>query len=238
MSKTIFITDAMSTVGLAFCRRFLMEGHRVIAAGLQTEKAEELTDEFGVAILAFNLDISNHTAVSSVYNTLPKNWEQIDVLINNAEVTLGDDVPWDVNLSDLDRIVATNVSSLIHVTRAILPKMVERNYGTIINLGSTLGTYPAAGNNIYGASKAFVKHFSLSLRTELVGTNIHVTDLEPGPSNTDENKLLSPDKRKHRDASNLGKSALSADDIAQTATWIVSLPEHVNINLIEITPTQ
>ena len=135
-------------------------------------------------------------------------------------------------------MVATNISGLIHVTRAILPGMVERNDGIILNLGSTAGEYPYPGGHVYGASKAFVRQFSLNLRADLVGKNIRVTDIEPGMvSGSEFSKIRFGGDESKAAAVYAGTQSLTPEDIAETAAWIISLPRHMNINRIEMMPT-
>jgi 3-hydroxy acid dehydrogenase/malonic semialdehyde reductase len=238
MQQTILVTGATAGFGAAFARRFVKDGHRVIATGRRTERLEGLAKELGEALLAVPLDVTDAAAVAGFIDALPADWREIDVLVNNAGLALGLGPAWEADLADWDRMVATNVTGLIHVTRAVLPGMVARNRGTILNLGSVAGTYPYPGGQVYGGTKAFVEQFSLNLRADLVGRNIRVTNIEPGLVGGSEFSQVrfGGDAQK---AANVyaGTTPLSPEDIAETASWIVGLPAHMNINRIEMMPT-
>jgi 3-hydroxy acid dehydrogenase/malonic semialdehyde reductase len=238
MQHTILITGATAGFGAAFARRFVADGHRVIATGRRAERLEALAAELGDAVLPMKLDVTDAAAVAGFIETLPETWRAIDVLINNAGLALGLSPAWEAKLEDWDRMIATNVTGLMHVTRAVLPGMVERNAGTIINLGSVAGSYAYPGGHVYGASKAFVKQFSLNLRADLAGKNIRVTDLEPGLVGGSEfSQVRFAGDQAKADAVYAGTTPLNPDDIAEAAAWIVSLPPHVNINRLEMMPT-
>jgi len=238
MQQTILITGATAGFGAAFARRFVTDGHRVIATGRRVERLEGLAKELGAALLAVPLDVTDTAAVAGFIDALPADWREIDVLVNNAGLALGLGPAWEADLADWDRMVATNISGLIHMTRCVLPGMVARNRGTILNLGSVAGTYPYPGGHVYGGTKAFVEQFSLNLRADLVGKNIRVTSIEPGLVGGSEFSQVrfGGDAQK---AANVyaGTTPLSPEDIAETASWIVSLPAHMNINRIEMMPT-
>jgi 3-hydroxy acid dehydrogenase/malonic semialdehyde reductase len=237
MQQTILVTGATAGFGAAFARRFVKDGHRVIATGRRVERLEGLATELGAALLAVPLDVTDTAAVAGFVDALPADWREIDVLVNNAGLALGLGPAWDADLADWDRMVATNISGLIHMTRCILPGMVARNRGTILNLGSVAGTYPYPGGHVYGGTKAFVEQFSLNLRADLVGKNIRVTNIEPGLVGGSEFSQV----RFHGDeqkAANVyaGTTPLSPEDIAEAASWIIGLPAHMNINRIEMMP--
>jgi 3-hydroxy acid dehydrogenase/malonic semialdehyde reductase len=238
MTHTILITGATAGFGAAFARRFIAEGHRVIATGRRVERLADLAAELGENLLPAKLDVTDSDAVAGFLETIPESWRNIDVLINNAGLALGLSPAWEAKLSDWDTMIATNISGLIHVTRAILPGMVERNSGTIINLGSVAGTYPYPGGHVYGGTKAFVEQFSLNLRADLVGKNIRVTSIEPGMVGGSEfSKIRFGGDESKAAAVYAGTTSLSPEDIAETAAWIVSLPAHMNVNRIELMPT-
>jgi len=160
------------------------------------------------------------------------------VLVNNAGLALGLSPAWEAELSDWDQMIATNVSGLVHLTRAVLPQMVARNDGLVINLGSVAGDYPYPGGHVYGATKAFVLQFSLNLRADLAGLNVRVTDIEPGMVTGSEfSKVRFGGDESKAAAVYAGTQSLTPEDIAETAAWLVSLPPHVNINRIELMPT-
>jgi 3-hydroxy acid dehydrogenase/malonic semialdehyde reductase len=236
--KTILVTGATAGFGAAFARRFVKDGHRVIATGRRTERLAALAAELGDNLLPLALDVTDSAAVAAFPASLPEAWRQIDVLVNNAGLALGLSPAWEADLSDWDTMIATNITGLIHMTRAILPQMVERDDGIIINLGSVAGEYPYPGGHVYGGTKAFVQQFSLNLRADLVGKNVRVTDIEPGMVGGSEFSKVRFGGDETRAASvYAGITPLSPDDIAETAAWLISLPRHMNINRIEMMPT-
>ena len=236
--KTILVTGATAGFGATIARRFVRDGHRVIATGRRAERLQELAAELGDKLLPVALDVTDATAVTGFVDSLPEAWRRIDVLINNAGLALGLSPAWEADLAEWDTMIATNISGLVHMTRAILPQMVARDEGTILNLGSVAGEYPYPGGHVYGATKAFVRQFSLNLRADLVGRNVRVTDIEPGLCGGSEFSQV----RFHGDEAKAaavyaGTTPLTPDDIAEAASWIVSLPKHMNINRIEMMPT-
>ncbi len=236
--KTILITGATAGFGAAFARRFIRDGHRVIATGRRVERLQGLAAELGENLLPLALDVTDKQAIAAFPAALPEGWTQIDVLVNNAGLALGLSPAWQADLEDWDTMIATNVTGLVHMTRAILPQMVARNDGIILNLGSVAGVYPYPGGHVYGGTKAFVQQFSLNLRADLVGRNIRVTDIEPGMAGGSEFSLVrfSGDQSRAESVYQ-GITPLNPDDIAETAAWLISLPQHMNINRIEMMPT-
>ena len=188
-------------------------------------------------MLPIVLDVTDGPGVAALPESLPAGWQEVDVLVNNAGLAQGLDPAQRAKLSDWDTVVAANVTGLIHVTRAILPGMVARDRGHIINIGSVAGHYPYPGGHVYGASKAFVTQFSLNLRADLVGTNVHVTDLQPGLVGGTEFSMVRLGDPARVAAIYKGTTPLTPEDIAEAVAWIVGLPEHVNINQLEIMPT-
>jgi len=236
--KTILVTGATSGFGEAFARRFIRDGHRVIATGRRQARLEVLAEALGPNLYAAPLDMTDSAAVAAFVSALPENWRRIDVLVNNAGLALGLSPAWEAAPQDWDQMIATNVTGLVHMTRAVLPGMVERNDGIILNLGSTAGAYAYPGAHVYGATKAFVRQFSLNLRADLVGRNVRVTDIEPGlVTGSEFSKVRFGGDEAAAAAVYAGTQPLTAGDIAETASWIVSLPAHVNINRIEMMPT-
>ncbi|WP_036288804.1 SDR family oxidoreductase [Methylocystis sp. ATCC 49242] len=236
--KTILVTGATSGFGAAFARRFVKDGHRVIATGRRAERLAELASDVGGNLFTAKLDVTDLSAITDFLAALPEGWRDIDVLVNNAGLALGLSPAWEASPEDWDTMIATNISGLVHMTRAILPGMVARNDGIILNIGSTAGEYPYPGAHVYGATKAFVRQFSLNLRADLVGRNIRVTDIEPGlVSGSEFSKVRFGGDDAKAAAVYEGTQPLTAEDIAETASWIVSLPHHVNINRIEMMPT-
>jgi 3-hydroxy acid dehydrogenase/malonic semialdehyde reductase len=236
--KIILVTGATAGFGAAFARRFIADGNRVIATGRRIERLADLAKELGPNLLPAALDVTDPKAVAGFLETLPEAWRTIDVLVNNAGLALGLSPAWEAKLEDWDTMIATNITGLIHVTRAILPGMVERNDGIILNLGSVAGTYPYPGGHVYGGTKAFVEQFSLNLRADLVGKNIRVTAIEPGMCSGSEfsEVRFGGDKDKAA-AVYAGTQSLTPDDIAETASWLINLPAHMNVNKIEMMPT-
>jgi 3-hydroxy acid dehydrogenase/malonic semialdehyde reductase len=238
MPLTILITGASAGFGAAMARRFVRDKHRVIAAARRTDRLEGLKADLGEALLPLPLDVTDAKAVAALPDSLPSGWREVDVLVNNAGLAVGLDPAHKAKAAGWDQMVAVNVSGVLHMTHALLPGMVARNRGHVINLGSTAGTYPYPGGHVYGASKAFVTQFSLNLRADLVGTGVRVTDLEPGLVGGTEFSV----NRFGGDAARAaqvyaGTVALTADDIAEAAAWVVGLPAHMNINRMEIMPT-
>jgi 3-hydroxy acid dehydrogenase/malonic semialdehyde reductase len=182
--------------------------------------------------------VTDADAVAALPGSLPEGWRVVDVLVNNAGLALGLDPAFRAQIGDWDKMVATDVTGLMHVTHALLPGMVERDQGIIINLGSTAGSYPYPGGHIYGAAKAFVAQFSLNLRADLVGTNVRVTNLEPGLVGGSEfSKVRFGGDAQKAAAVYAGTQPLMPDDIAEAVAWLVGLPPHVNINRMEMMPT-
>jgi 3-hydroxy acid dehydrogenase/malonic semialdehyde reductase len=235
--KTVFVTGASAGFGAAITRRFVAEGARVVAAARSADKLAALASELGEAVLPVVLDVQDAEAVTSVIDALPDEWGQVDVLVNNAGLAKGLEPAHRAQLADWDQMIATNVTGLVHVTRALLPGMVERGRGHVINIGSIAGTYPYPGGNVYGATKAFVHQFSLNLRSDLHGTGVRVTNIEPGMvGGTDFSKVrFDGDEAK---AGNVyaGTTPLTAEDVAESVHWASAQPPHVNVNVIEIMP--
>jgi len=238
MAFTAFVTGASAGFGAAITRRLVADGHRVIAAGRRAERLQALAAELGPNVLPFTLDVTDAASVAALPESLPVGWQDVDVLINNAGLALGLDPAFKASISDWDTMVATNVTGLLHMTRALLPGMVARDRGHVINLSSTAAIYPYPGGHVYGASKAFVTQFSLNLRADLVGTGVRVTDLEPGLVGGTEFSTT----RFHGDSGRAaavyaGTTPLSPEDIAEAVSWVLGLPAHVNINRLEMMPT-
>ncbi|MBM2883305.1 SDR family NAD(P)-dependent oxidoreductase [Chromobacterium phragmitis] len=235
---TILITGASSGIGAACARKFAEEGHSLILLARRQERLQALKKFLSVPVHLICQDVADAAMLSRELSNLPERFQGIDVLINCAGVTLGDSAP---HLSDLDqwqRMVDTNINGLIACTRLVLPGMVQRNRGLIINIGSTAGSYPRPGNAIYCASKAFSKQFSLALRADLAGSAIRVTSIEPGTVKDTELAL----GRLDGDVEALRRQQMPYDyllprDVAETAWWISRLPGRVNINRVDMMAT-
>ena len=238
MSLTIFVTGATAGFGAAITRRFVRDGHRVIAAGRRADRLDALRAELGEAVLPFPLDVTDGAAAAALPGSLPDGWREVDVLVNNAGLARGVATAQQADLADWDIMVATNITGVIRLTHALLPGMVARDCGHVVNISSTAASFPYPGGNVYGASKAFVTHFSANLKADLVGTGVRVTDVEPGLVGGSEFSTV----RFGGDASKAaavyaGTTPLSPEDIAETVAWVVALPAHVNINRVEMMPT-
>jgi 3-hydroxy acid dehydrogenase/malonic semialdehyde reductase len=233
----VFVTGASAGFGAAIARAFVKGGHRVVATARRKDRLQSLADELGEALLPLELDVRERGAVEAVPDSLPAEFAAVDVLVNNAGLALGLEPAQRASLDDWQTMIDTNCTGLVTVTRALLPGMVERNRGHIFNLGSTAGNYPYAGGNVYGATKAFVRQFSLNLRADLAGTALRVTDIEPGLCGGTE---FSSVRFKGDDAkaANVYQNVepLTPEDIADSIYWIATRPAHVNVNAIEIMP--
>jgi 3-hydroxy acid dehydrogenase/malonic semialdehyde reductase len=234
---TVFVTGASSGFGAAVARRFATAGARIVAAARRAERLKDLSAELGPRVLPVTLDVRDRSAVAETVATLPQEFARVDVLVNNAGLALGLNPAQDADLDDWDQMIDTNCKGLVYCTRAILPGMVARRRGHVINLGSVAGDYPYPGGNVYGGTKAFVRQFSLNLRSDLHGTGVRVTCVEPGMADTEFSTVrFSGDKAK-ADAVYAGMQPMTADDIAESIFWAATLPEHVNVNTIELMAT-
>lgn len=234
----IFVTGASAGFGSAIARRFVAEGHRVVATARRLDRLDALRDELGAAsLLPVQLDVRDRAAVEACVAALPAPFAEIDVLVNNAGLALGLDPAQSASLDDWDQMVDTNCKGLLYCTRALLPGMVARGRGHVVNLGSTAGEWPYPGGNTYGATKAFVRQFSMNLRADLVGTGVRATDIEPGLCGGTEfsNVRFKGDDAKAA-AMYANANPLTAEDIAETVYWVVSRPAHVNINIVQLMP--
>lgn len=233
----VLVTGASAGFGAAIARRFVASGSSVILAARRRDRLAALGDELGASAHVIELDVRDRAAVASAIAELPPHWSEIDLLVNNAGLALGLEPAQRASLDDWETMVDTNVKGLMSVTHAVLPGMVARGRGHIINLGSTAGEWPYAGGNVYGATKAFVRQFSLNLRADLAGTPIRVSNVEPGLCGGTEfsNVRFSGDDAR---AAKLYENAspLTAEDIAETVHWIASCPPHMNVNTISLMP--
>jgi 3-hydroxy acid dehydrogenase / malonic semialdehyde reductase len=234
---TVFVTGASSGFGASVARRFAADGTRVVVSARRTDRLTDLAAELGASVHAVELDVTDPEAITRVVADLPDEFADIDVLVNNAGLALGLEPAQRADLEDWDRMIDTNCKGLVHVTRAVLPGMVERGGGHVVNLGSVAGTYPYPGGNAYGATKAFVHQFSLNLRSDLHGTGIRVTSIEPGMADTEFSAVRFSGDETKADAVYEGMRPLTADDVADTIHWAATRPAHVNINVIELMPT-
>lgn len=231
------VTGASSGFGEAISRQLVSAGHKVIGTGRRAERLAALGDELGDSFLPLVFDVQDKTATQAAIAGLPAAWQEVDLLVNNAGLALGLEPAHKADLEDWEQMIATNIRGLTLLTRLLLPGMVARNRGHVVNIGSIAGTYPYPGGNVYGATKAFVKQFSLNLRADLAGTAIRVTNVEPGLCGGTEFSNV----RFHGDDAKAatvyqGVQAIQPEDIANTVLWVSQQPAHVNINSIEIMP--
>ncbi len=231
------VTGASSGFGEAISRQLVSAGHKVIGTGRRAERLAALGDELGDSFLPLVFDVQDKTATQAAIAGLPAAWQEVDLLVNNAGLALGLEPAHKADLEDWEQMIATNISGLTLLTRLLLPGMVARNRGHVVNIGSIAGTYPYPGGNVYGATKAFVKQFSLNLRADLAGTAIRVTNVEPGLCGGTEfsNVRFHGDDVKAATVYQ-GVQAIQPEDIANTVLWVSQQPAHVNINSIEIMP--
>jgi 3-hydroxy acid dehydrogenase/malonic semialdehyde reductase len=236
-SRTVFVTGASAGFGEAIARRFAADGARVVVSARRSDRITELAKELGHDVLPLTLDVRDRAAVADAVSGLPPEFAAIDVLVNNAGLALGLEPAYAASLDDWDAMIDTNCKGLAYCTRAVLPGMVQRGHGHVINLGSIAGTYPYPGGNVYGATKAFVHQFSLDLRSDLQGTGVRVTSVEPGLSGGTEFSVVrfGGDQAKAGQVYE-GVHPLEAGDVAEAVHWAASLPSHVNINVIEMMP--
>jgi serine 3-dehydrogenase len=235
MTKTILITGATAGIGAASARRFAAGGWRVIATGRRGDRLRALADELGEACLPLELDVRDLAAAAQLAALSPP-WGEVDLLLNNAGLAPPMEPLQDAELEPQLNVIQTNISGLVALTRALLPKLIERQ-GAVINLSSVAATYPYRGGAVYGASKAFVRQFSLDLRCDLAGTGVRVTSIEPGMAETEFTIVRTGGDKEASDKLYANMDPMTADDLAETIWWIATLPPHVNVNTIELMPT-
>jgi 3-hydroxy acid dehydrogenase / malonic semialdehyde reductase len=234
----ILITGATAGFGLAIARRFGGESNRIIAVGRRKDRLDALVKEFGPnAVHPIVLDVRDRAGVASAVAALPPDLAAIDLLVNNAGLALGLSPAYQASLDDWDTMVDTNIKGLMYMTRAVLPGMVERDRGHIVNLGSIAGAHSYPGGNAYGGTKAFVRQFSMNLRADLLGSRVRVTSVEPGMVGGSEFSLVrfGGDKEKVEKLYK-GADPLTPEDVAEAVYWVATLPARVNINIIEMMP--
>jgi len=235
MAKTVFITGATAGIGAAAARRFAGAGWKVVGTGRRAERLDALAAELGDAFHPLVLDMRDSDAMPAALDSLPPGFAEIDALINNAGLALGTAPAQDGDLDQWREVIDTNVVGLVALTRALLPKLIERK-GAILNLSSVAATYPYRGGSIYAGTKAFVRQFSLGLRSDLHGTGVRVTSIEPGMVETEFTLVRTGGDRAASDSLYRGADPMTAGDIAETLFWIAALPTHLNINAIEMMP--
>ncbi|MGT2784012.1 SDR family oxidoreductase [Streptococcus merionis] len=237
MPQTILVTGASAGFGQAICQSLVEKGYRVIGVARRFEKLQSLKGVLGEQFFPLQMDVSKSEQVDQALASLPVEWQQIDALVNNAGLALGLDPAYQADFADWQTMIETNIIGLTYLTRIVLPDMVKRNQGHVVNIGSTAGTIPYPGGNVYGATKAYVKQFSQNLRADLAGTRLRVTNIEPGLCGGTEfsNVRFKGDDER---AAKLydGAGSIQPEDIASTVLWALEQPAHVNISRIEIVP--
>lgn len=233
----VLITGASAGFGKALAERLVANGHRVIGCARRLDKLNALADTLGEAFLPVVMDVSNTASIPQIIADLPADFKQIDVLVNNAGLALGTEPAQKADLDDWMRMIDTNIKGLMALTHAVLPAMVARDSGYIINVGSIAGSWPYFGGNVYGATKAFVKQFSLNLRADLIGTQVRVTNLEPGNVAGTEfsNVRYHGDDKKAAQVYD-GFKTMTGDDIGDILLWLIESPAHINVNRLEVMP--
>lgn len=232
MTKTAFITGATAGIGAAAARRFVADGWQIVAAGRRADRLQDLADELGEACRPIVLDMRDLGAIASAVESISA---PIDLLLNNAGLAPPMDVLQDADLAELTNNIDTNVTGLVALTRALLPRLIARK-GAVINLSSVAATYPYRGGAVYAGTKAFVRQFSLDLRCDLAGTGVRVTSIEPGMVETEFTLVRTGGDQAASDALYADMGPMTADDIAETIHWIATLPPHLNINALELMP--
>ncbi len=233
----VLITGATGGFGQAFAQNFADLGCKLILHGRSPEKLDELAAKFSVPVHKLLFDVTDKEAMIRKIESIPEEFSDIDLLINNAGGALGLDKAYEADLEDWEQMIEMNDTSLVRMTRLILPGMVKRQRGHIINIGSTAGNYPYPGGHVYCASKAFVKQFSLALRADLAGTKIRVTNLEPGQAETPFSVARFKGNTEKAATVYANTISLTAEDVANAALFAATSPEHMNINRMEIMPT-
>lgn len=233
----LLVTGATAGFGAAIARRFAQDGARIIAAGRRADRLQALAQELGAGqVLPLILDVRDSAAIQAAIAGLPADWAGIDLLVNNAGLALGLEPAQRASLSDWETMIDTNAKGLVAMTHAVLPGMVARNRGHVVNIGSTAGEWPYPGGNVYGATKAFVRQFSLNLRADLHGTAVRVTEIEPGlVGGTEFSNVRFGDDAKAA-AVYEGTDALTPEDIADAVHWVASRPARVNVNTLQVMP--
>lgn len=234
MTKTILITGATAGFGEAAARKFVGGGWRAIGTGRRGDRLRGLQDELGENFLPLEIDMRDRAAVEALAR-LEAPWREIDLLLNNAGLAPPTDPLPDTDWDRIETVIDTNVTGLVALTRALLPKLVERK-GQIINLSSVAATYPYKGGAVYAGTKAFVSQFSLDLRCDLAGTGVRVTSVEPGMAETEFTIVRTGGDKVASDQLYAGMNPMTAEDLADLFWWLANLPPHLNVNVVELMP--
>jgi 3-hydroxy acid dehydrogenase/malonic semialdehyde reductase len=237
-TRVAFVTGASSGLGEAIAHRFAAAGVRVVATARRRDRLSRLVDVFGEdLIFVSGLDVRDRDAIEQLVASLPPAFAEVDVLVNNAGLALGLEPAQDASLDEWQQMIDTNCTGLVYVTGALLPGMLARRRGHVVNMGSIAATYPYPGGNVYGASKAFVRQFSLGLRADLHGTGVRVSCLEPGlVGGTEFSEVRFAGDAERAAGLYAGTQPLTPEDIAACVEWVTSQPPHVNVNFVELMP--
>lgn len=239
MEKVAFITGATSGFGRAAAERFAQAGWSLVLSGRRLERLEALKAELNVPVHIIQLDVRDSDAVKQAVAALPSEFAAVRLLINNAGLALAPQAAQDVELDDWKTMIDTNVTGLVNVTHALLPTLIQSGAGsTIINVGSIAGQWPYPGSHVYGATKAFVQQFSYNLRCDLLGTGVRVTDIAPGMAETEFTLVRTKGDQAASDKLYNSTTPLTAQDIAEQMFYVATLPDHININRLEVMPTR
>jgi NADP-dependent 3-hydroxy acid dehydrogenase YdfG len=239
MQPSVFITGATSGFGEACARRFALAGWSMVLTGRRKERLLRLAEELSVQspVLPLVLDVRDRDAMQSAIGQLPDAFATLRGLINNAGLALGTEAAQNCVLDDWDTMVDTNIKGLLYSTRLLLPRLIAHGSGaSIVNLGSIAGNWPYPGSHVYGATKAFVRQFSLNLRCDLQGTGVRVTNLEPGLCESEFSLVRFAGDTQKYDAVYANAQPLQPADIAETIFWLMNQPAHININSLEVMP--
>lgn len=235
------ITGATSGFGRAAAHRFAAAGWSLILTGRRSERLEALEEALGdsVPVLTLTLDVRDAEAVAKAVETLPADFREITCLVNNAGLALAPQPAQEVALADWHTMIDTNITGLVNVTHALLPRLIASGAGaSIINIGSVAGSWPYPGGHVYGATKAFVEQFGYNLRCDLKGTGVRVTDISPGMAETEFTLVRTKGDQAASEALYRGTTPLQAEDIAEQIFYVATLPDHININRLEVMPTR
>lgn len=237
-SRTVFITGATAGFGAAAARRFAGAGANLVLLARRKERLDEMAKALGRPVHVIAADIRDHATVEAAVTALPDPFRNVDVLMNNAGLALGLGPAQECALDDWQTMIDTNITGLVRLTRAVLPGMVARRKGHIVNLGSVAASYPYPGGNVYAGCKAFVRQFSLALRSDLLGTRVRVTVLEPGMCETEFSVVRFKGDEGAASKVYANMRPIAPEDIAETVYFVTSLPAHVNVNAMELMPVQ
>ena len=235
MQKIALITGATAGFGNSSVKEFIDNGWKVIATGRREERLLALKEQFGEALHTLTFDIQNSIQINEAIDSLPSNFKNIDLLINNAGLALGTAAAQECDLEQWNTMVDTNIRGLMSLTHKVLPTLIQQR-GAVINISSVAASYPYPGGNVYGGTKAFVVQFSLGLRSDLHGTGVRVTCVEPGMSETEFTLVRTKGDQSASDKLYEGANPMTGEDIAKTLYWIATLPPHMNINRVELMP--